>query len=90
MACSRTQFSFTRSYAQSWQSLIRAHELLGDNRLKFATQLSDMSDDLVLLGKEVDKNRKSSKDLGTRLERGLTEQENLVDKVSSLLAFLLC
>ena len=69
-----------RSYVQSWVSLLRTHELLGDNRLRFAGQLSDMSDELIVLGKEVEKNRKASKDLGTRLERGLAEQESLVDK----------
>lgn len=73
------------SYVQSWVSLLRTHELLGDNRLRFAGQLSDMSDELIVLGKEVEKNRKTSKDLGTRLERGLAEQESLVDKVRSVL-----
>lgn len=41
-----------------------------------------MSDELIVLGKEVEKNRKTSKDVGMRLERGLAEQEVLVDKVS--------
>lgn len=73
-----------RSYVQSWLSIVRTHELLGDNRLRLAAQLTDMSDELVVLGKEVEKNRKSSKDLGTRLERGLAEQEASVDKVGIL------
>lgn len=34
-----------------------------------------------MLGKEVDKSRKSGKELGARLERGLNEQEGLVEKV---------
>ncbi|GAA5878041.1 hypothetical protein JCM8547_005603 [Rhodosporidiobolus lusitaniae] len=68
------------SYVSSWLSLLRTHELLGDNRLKFAAQLSEMGDELNVLGKEVEKTRKATKDLGTRLERGLQEQETLVDK----------
>ncbi|SCZ87902.1 BZ3500_MvSof-1268-A1-R1_Chr2-3g05370 [Microbotryum saponariae] len=68
------------TYVNSWISMLRTHELVGDNHLKFAAQLAEMSDELALLGKEVDKNRKSSKELGTRLERGLAEQESLVDK----------
>ncbi|BGP17900.1 Rho GTPase-activating protein [Rhodosporidiobolus nylandii] len=68
------------SYVSSWLSLLKTHELLGDNRLKFATQLAEMGDELNVLGKEVDKTRKATKELGTRLERGLQEQENLVDK----------
>ncbi|KAK4700938.1 Rho GTPase-activating protein RGD1, partial [Phenoliferia sp. Uapishka_3] len=68
------------SYVQSWISLLRTHELLGDNRLKFAQQLNEMGDELGGINREVEKNRKSSRDLGTRLERGLSEQEALVDK----------
>ncbi|CEQ41510.1 SPOSA6832_03229, partial [Sporobolomyces salmonicolor] len=68
------------TYVTSYLSLLRTHELLGDNRLKFAAQLADMSEELVTLGKEVEKNRKASKELGSRLERGLMEQETLVDK----------
>ncbi|GAA5918455.1 hypothetical protein JCM6882_005138 [Rhodosporidiobolus microsporus] len=68
------------SYVSSWLSVLRTHELLGDNRLKFATQLGEMSAELGVLEKEVDKTRKATKELGTRLERGLTEQEGLVDK----------
>ncbi|SCV74859.1 BQ2448_7888 [Microbotryum intermedium] len=68
------------TYVKSWISMLRTHELVGDNHLKFAAQLAEMSDELAALGKEIDKNRKSSKELGTRLERGLAEQESLVDK----------
>ncbi|KAL8279078.1 hypothetical protein RQP46_008536 [Phenoliferia psychrophenolica] len=68
------------SFVQSWVSLLRTHELLGDNRLKFASQLNEMGEELIGITKEVDKNRKATKDLGTRLERGLAEQESLVDK----------
>lgn len=72
---------WARSFVQSWVSLLRTHELLGDNRLKFAAQLNEMGEELLGINKEVEKNRKATKDLGTRLERGLAEQEALVDKV---------
>ncbi|KAM0786281.1 hypothetical protein ACM66B_001761 [Microbotryomycetes sp. NB124-2] len=68
------------SYVQSWMSVLRTHELLGDNRLKFSAQLSEISDELSTLGKEVEKIRKASKEHGARLERGLTEQDSLVEK----------
>ncbi|BGO95571.1 hypothetical protein NBRC10512_007828 [Rhodotorula toruloides] len=68
------------SYVNSWISILRTHELLGDNRLKFASQLNEMSDELATVGKEVDKSRKATKELGARLEKGLQEQESLVDK----------
>ena len=70
------------TYVTSYLSLLRTHETLGENRLKFAAQLTEMSEELTSLGKEVEKHRKTSKELGGRLERGLQEQEGLVDKVS--------
>lgn len=85
-SCDRLNLTLSvhrRSYVQTWQFFAKTHETLGDNRLKFATQISDMSDELIVLGKEVEKNRKASKDVGTRLERGLAEQEALVEKVST-------
>lgn len=48
-----------------------------------------MSDELGVLGKETEKVRKATKDLGTRLERGLQEQENMVDKVRLFLCVIL-
>jgi len=68
------------SFNLAWLSMLRTHEQLGDNRLKFAAQLNEMAEELVTLAREVDKSRKVSKDLGTRLEKGLLEQETLVDK----------
>lgn len=68
------------SFVNSYLSLLKSHDLLSDNRLKFSLQLSEMSDELSVLGKEVEKTRKSGKELGTRLERGLNEQEGLVEK----------
>lgn len=69
------------SYVSSWLTFLRTHELVGETRLKFAAQLSEMSDELTALGKEVDKNRKSAKELASKLEKGLQEQEALVDRV---------
>ncbi|GAA6024372.1 hypothetical protein JCM11491_001109 [Sporobolomyces phaffii] len=68
------------SFVNSYLSLLKTHDLLSDNRLKFAAQLGEMSEELSTLSREVDKTRKSSKELGQRLERSLHEQEQLVDK----------
>lgn len=43
-----------------------------------------MSDELIILAKEVERSRKSSRELGVRLEKNLAEQEYLVDKVSHI------
>lgn len=37
---------------------MRIHEVMAENRLKFAQRLNEMSDELTNLAKEVDKNRK--------------------------------
>jgi Rho GTPase-activating protein RGD1 len=47
-----------RSYVAAWQSSMKIHELMAENRLRFAQRLNEMSDELGTLAKEVDKNRK--------------------------------
>lgn len=37
---------------------MRVHELMAENRLRFSQRLNEMSDELAVLAKEVDKNRK--------------------------------
>jgi len=37
---------------------MKIHEIMGDNRIRFAARLNEMSDELASLAKEVDKNRK--------------------------------
>ena len=37
---------------------MKLHEVMADNRLRFAQRLNEMSDELASLAKEVDKNRK--------------------------------
>ncbi|UZJ56073.1 hypothetical protein CBS101457_005393 [Exobasidium rhododendri] len=68
------------TYVNTWQSFMRTHEVLGDNRLRFSQKLSEMSDELSNLSKEVDKNRKYARDTGLRLERNLTDAEMSVEK----------
>ncbi|GAA5850966.1 hypothetical protein JCM3766R1_003960 [Sporobolomyces carnicolor] len=68
------------SFVNSYLSLLKTHDLLSDNRSKFAHQLSDMAEELSTLSREVDKVRKSSKEVGQRLDKHVLEQEQLVDK----------
>jgi len=37
---------------------MKVHEMMAENRLRFAQRLNEMSDELNNLAKEVDKNRK--------------------------------
>jgi hypothetical protein len=38
---------------------MKIHEVLAENRLRFASRLNEMSEELANLAKEVDKNRKA-------------------------------
>jgi hypothetical protein len=47
------------SFVNAWQTTMKIHEILADNRLRFASRLNEMSEELANLAKEVDKNRKA-------------------------------
>lgn len=68
------------SFVKSWHSIVKTHETLSDNRLRFATKLSEMSDELSNLAKEVDKSRKQARETGLRLEKNLQDAEAGVEK----------
>jgi len=46
------------SFVGAWQTSLKIHEIMSENRIKFAQRLNEMADDLATLAKEVDKNRK--------------------------------
>ncbi|KAK2465708.1 hypothetical protein APHAL10511_002252 [Amanita phalloides] len=61
------------SYVAAWQTTLRVHEMMAENRLRFSQRLNEMSDELAILAKEIDKNRKQTKELASRYERALQE-----------------
>ncbi|KAI6010918.1 RhoGAP-domain-containing protein [Pisolithus orientalis] len=68
------------SFVTAWQSSMRLHELMAENRIRFAHRLNEMSEELASLAKEVDKNRKQTKELASRYERALQEAEINMEK----------
>ena len=58
-ALCRGSDSMARSFVNAWQASMKIHEVMADNRIKFATRLNEMSEELANLAKEVDKNRKA-------------------------------
>ena len=52
-------YTFISSFVKAWQSTMKIHEIMAENRIKFAQRLNEMSDELANLAKEVEKNRKS-------------------------------
>jgi len=73
------------SFVTAWQSSMRVHEVMADNRVKFAARLNEMSDELNNLAKEVEKNRKQTKDLSSRYEKSLTDAEAATEKAKARL-----
>ncbi|TKY88907.1 hypothetical protein EX895_002148 [Sporisorium graminicola] len=68
------------TFVKSWHSIVKTHETLSDNRLRFASKLSEMGDELSNLAKEVDKSRKQARETGLRLEKNLQDAEAGVEK----------
>jgi len=50
--------TLSSSFVSAWQSSMRVHEMMAENRLRFAQRLNEMSEELSTLVKEVEKNRK--------------------------------
>ncbi|KAF9786398.1 RhoGAP-domain-containing protein [Thelephora terrestris] len=71
------------SFVGAWQSGMKIHDIMGENRIRFAQKLNEMGDELSNLVKEVDKTRKQTKDLATRYERVLQESETSVEKIKA-------
>ncbi|KAJ3564528.1 hypothetical protein NP233_g8237 [Leucocoprinus birnbaumii] len=73
------------SFVSAWQSSMRVHEMMAENRLRFAQRLNEMSEELTTLVKEVEKNRKQTKELSTRYERALQDSESVTEKCKNRL-----
>ncbi|QRV89091.1 Rho GTPase-activating protein 12 [Ceratobasidium sp. AG-Ba] len=68
------------TFVSAWTATMKIHEILGESRVRFAQRLAEMSDELASLAKEVERNRKSAKDLGVRYERALQDAEAAMEK----------
>ncbi|THH27126.1 hypothetical protein EUX98_g7071 [Antrodiella citrinella] len=68
------------TFVTAWQSSLKTHETVAENRIRFAQRLNEMSEELATLAKEVDKNRKQTKELASRYERALSESETSTEK----------
>ncbi|KAJ2911869.1 hypothetical protein MD484_g8549, partial [Candolleomyces efflorescens] len=75
------------TFVSAWMSTMRVHEMMAENRLRFAQRLNEMSEELATIVKEVDKNRKQTKDLASRYERSLQESETATEKCKNRLDF---
>lgn len=60
--------------------MMRTHEVVSDNHLRFANQLMEMVEQLTALGKEIEKARKTGKEMGVRLDKTLADSEASMEK----------
>jgi hypothetical protein len=47
-----------RTLGAAWISMLKVHENIGAQRMKFAAAISDSAEDLLLLSKHIEKDRK--------------------------------
>ncbi|KAH8552365.1 Rho GTPase activation protein [Umbelopsis sp. PMI_123] len=65
---------------QSWTNILKIHETIGEQRLKFGSEISEIAEDISFLIKDIDKKRKTTKDLSTRHERVLIDVDLALTK----------
>jgi hypothetical protein len=57
------------------------HEKIGEQHIKFSTEITEVADDLQLLFKDTEKSRKQAKEQGLRHERLVTDADLALEKV---------
>ncbi|KAI8878405.1 RhoGAP-domain-containing protein [Backusella circina FSU 941] len=81
-----TAEAFDKTYPKSgtlgaaWISMLKVHENIGAQRMKFATAISDAAEDLLLLSKHIEKDRKKVKDQGLQFEKIVTDADLQLEK----------
>lgn len=57
------------------------HEKIGEQHVKFSTEITEVADDLQLLFKDTEKSRKQAKEQGLRHERQVADADLALEKV---------
>ncbi|KAH8553440.1 Rho GTPase activation protein [Umbelopsis sp. PMI_123] len=68
------------SYGDAWTSILKVHEKIGEQHIKFSTEITEVADDLQLLFKDTEKSRKQAKEQGLRHERLVTDADLALEK----------
>lgn len=70
---------------------------MGEQRVKFSTDIVEVADDVQIMCKDTEKSRKQVKEIGLRHDRNRQESESALDKVliyyyksSFILIFVYC
>jgi hypothetical protein len=68
------------TFVSAYSAFLKTHDFLSENHLRFAGQVNEMSEQLMELSRESERVRKNGKEVGSRLERTLTDSEQAMDK----------
>ncbi|KAI8991251.1 Rho GTPase activation protein [Mycotypha africana] len=78
--------SFDKAYPKSgtfgdvWISMLKVHESIGNQRIKFSAALSDAADDLLSLGRNIDKDRKKIKETSVQYDKIVNDANTALEK----------
>jgi len=68
------------SYNDSWNQFLELHEKIGNNRLKFAESIGNVTDNLFTLLKNTERSRKQLKEAGLKHQKAVADSEGLLEK----------
>lgn len=69
------------TYGIVWTQFLKVHETIGDQRVKFASDIAEVADDVQIMCKDTEKSRKQVKEIGIRHERNRLDAESSLEKV---------
>lgn len=73
---------FSSTYGTVWTQFLKVHETIGDQRVKFSSDIAEVADDVQIMCKDTEKSRKQVKEIGIRHERNRLDAESSLEKVS--------
>ncbi|RCH91060.1 hypothetical protein CU098_001832 [Rhizopus stolonifer] len=68
------------TFGDVWISMLKVHENIGNQRIKFAASISDSAEDLLSLGRNIEKDRKKIKDAGMHYEKLVADADLQLEK----------
>ena len=63
--------------------MLRNQDVVSENHYRFASKLTAISDDISMLVRDAEQNRRQTRDVGFRLEKSLLDAENSVERARS-------
>ncbi|KAG1585018.1 hypothetical protein G6F48_007530 [Rhizopus delemar] len=68
------------TFGDVWISILKVHENIGSQRIRFATSITESAEDLLTLSKHIEKDRKKIKDAGLHYEKQVQEADLQLEK----------